>query len=482
MNGIQEPAMSSSGSSSDSKSSEYAELNEHVVIDVYNTDEVIIDNIQGEDHLIDYTDEFRPDIETRKDDRFRLRDEESMLEKCYVQCDSPITVSNYGSRNGSNPGSSRNSDLDDNEEHPANLALRSQVSLSDIAAIHADGKFEMKRASPPTVVAKRKGARYKQLAYHDIERSVEKYYDMDGMNNKYSSEIDILTTFMKGQKNLYIQSKRFSQLQLNALMIPSILITGAITVMSPFITCENMSSGMITILNGIAALCITLLNYLKLETSTEMYLQMANYYDKTETMLEMTSSSLIVIDSDEEKKALVLSKIQLVEQKMIEAKETNGVLIPEQIKTLFPIISHINVFSFIKKMETHKQMLIYKLKDVKNEIRFILYKWKKSEAKTEAKSEAKTEISTSMDKLREQNRLEYLYGIKDKLKYELMEYRTAYGHIDEIITREINSAEKKINAWGIWYLCCWSSSPPATSFKGLNPVIDRYFHFIFVDE
>lgn len=479
MNSIQEPAMSSSGSSSDSKSSEYVELDQHVVIDVYNTDEVIIDNIQGENHLIDYTAEIRPDIGTRKDDRFKLqspRDEEPMFEKCYVQCDSPITVSNYGSRNGSNPGSSRNSDLDDNEEHPGKDAMRSQLSLSDIAAIHADGQFVMKRESTPTVVAKRKGARYKQLAYHDIERSVEKYYDMDGMNNKYSSEIDILTTFMKGQKNLYIQSKRFSQLQLNALMIPSILITGAITVMSPFITCENMSSGMITILNGIAALCITLLNYLKLETSTEMYLQMANYYDKTETMLEMTSSSLIVIDSDEEKKALVLSKIQLVEQKMIEAKETNGVLIPEQIKTLFPIISHINVFSFIKKMETHKQMLIYKLKDVKNEIRFILYKWKKSEANPE------TSASANMDKLREQNRLEYLYGIKDKLKYELMEYRTAYGHIDEIITREINSAEKKINAWGIWYLCCWSSTSPATSFKGLNPVIDRYFHFIFVDE
>jgi hypothetical protein len=472
MNGIKEPTIvrSSSQSSSDSKSSDYIEANRHVVIDVYNTDEIVIDNIQGENNLIDYTDRY---TENQPDSRFNLRNEEQMFEKCYVQCDSPITMSNYGSRNGSNPGSSRNSDLGDNEEHPIKELVRNQISLSDIAAIHADGKFDMK-----PVPANRRESRYKQLAYHDIERSVEKYYDMDGINNKYSNEIDILTTFMKGQKNLYIQSKRFSNLQLNALMIPSILITGAITVISPFLTCEDMSKGMITIMNGIAALCITLLNYLKLETSTEMYLQMANYYDKMETMLEMASSSLIVIDSDAEKKALVLSKIQLVEQKMIEAKETNGVLIPEQIKTLFPIISHINVFSFIKKMETHKQMLIYKLKDVKNEIRFILYKWKKLDDKPAPSPSA----SASIDKLREQNRLEYLYGVKDKLKFELMDYRTAYGHIDEIITREINSAEKKINVWGIWYLCCWGLTPSSTNFKGLNPVIDRYFHFIFADE
>ncbi len=260
------------------------------------------------------------------------------------------------------------------------------------------------------------------------------------------------------------------------LMIPSILITGAITVMSPFITCEYLNKGVISILNGIAALFISLMNYFKLETSNEMYFQMATFYDKMETMLEMTSSRLIMIDGESEKKSLVLTRIQDVEQKLIDAKDTNHVLVPEQIKTLFPIISHINVFSFLKKMEGHKQNLIYRLKDVKNEIRFILYKWKKyNNNNTES-------TQPSPEKIREQNRLELLYDTKDALKAEILDYRAAYGQIDEIITREINLAEKKINAWGIWYLCCWSSKSPSSSFKGMNPVIDKYFHFIFADE
>lgn len=438
-----------------------------VVIDIHNTEDICIENIQEEKTLLDYTDDYI----TRNMNSLAMQPpNEQLLEERYLRCDSPITVSNYGSRNGS----SHNSDLDENEYNndSQNLHLPGAVSLSDIATIMQDGKVEIKPKSISSRVEK-KGSRYKQLAYDDIERSVDKYYDVSINDNKISSEIDILITFMKGQKNLYIQSKNFSQLRLNALMIPSILITGAITVMSPFITCENLHKGMISILNGIAALFISLMNYFKLETSTEMYLQMASFYDKMETSLEMTCSRLIVIENETEKRGLVLSKIQDVEQKMMDTKETNHVLVPEQIKTLFPIISHINVFSFLKKMEGHKQNLLYRLKDVKNEIRFILYKWKRHNTDT---------AQSAVEKKREQNRLELLYDVKEKLKTEIMDYRAAYGQIDEIITREINMAERKINAWGVWYLCCWSSKYPSTTFKGLNPVIDKYFHFIFADE
>lgn len=440
-----------------------------VIINIHNTDDIYIENIQEEQTLMDYTNDF---IAQRMNSLEMQLPNEHLLEQRYMRCDSPITVSNYGSRNGS----SHNSDLDENEyanEYANNSQnIQGAVSLSDIAKIMEDGKVEIKSKAKSNKVEK-KSSRYKQLAYDEIEQSVDKYYDISINDNKISSEIDILITFMKGQKNLYIQSKNFSQLRLNALMIPSILITGAITVMSPFITCENLNKGMISILNGIAALFISLMNYFKLETSTEMYLQMATFYDKMETTLEMTSSRLIVIENEAEKRGLVLSKIQDVEQKMMDTKETNHVLVPEQIKTLFPIISHINVFSFLKKMEGHKQSLLYRLKDVKNEIRFILYKWKKHNKET---------AQSAVEKKREQKRLELLYDVKEKLKVEIMEYRAAYGQIDEIITREINMAEKKINAWGVWYLCCWSSKSPTTSFKGLNPVIDKYFHFIFADE
>ena len=44
---------------------------------------------------------------------------------------------------------------------------------------------------------------FKSLSLEEIEQSLDKYYD--DSDNKFSSELDILITFMKGQKNLYIQ-------------------------------------------------------------------------------------------------------------------------------------------------------------------------------------------------------------------------------------------------------------------------------------
>ena len=52
-------------------------------------------------------------------------------------------------------------------------------------------------------------------------------------------------------------------------------------------------------------------------------------------------------------------------------KEGSNVLIPEYIKTIFPIITHINIFSFIKKTENYKKQLIIQFRDIKNEIKYV---------------------------------------------------------------------------------------------------------------
>ena len=45
---------------------------------------------------------------------------------------------------------------------------------------------------------------FKELSTQQIEQSLDKYYD--DSENRFSSELDVMITFMKGQKNLYIQS------------------------------------------------------------------------------------------------------------------------------------------------------------------------------------------------------------------------------------------------------------------------------------
>jgi hypothetical protein len=198
--------------------------------------------------------------------------------------------------------------------------------------------------------------KYRKISSHQIEKSIEKYYYES--ESGHSNELDILITYMKGQKNVYILSKNVTQYKLNCLLIPSIMITAAVTIFAPFIQPFAWSGGFISGLNAITTMLISLSNYLKLESSVDMYYATANQYDKLETSLEFVSSKLLFIESESEKSRVILKNIQDVEKKITEIKEWNPLFIPSEVRSVFPIICNINIFSLIKKMELHKRDLI----------------------------------------------------------------------------------------------------------------------------
>ena len=291
---------------------------------------------------------------------------------------------------------------------------------------------------------------FKKLSQQQVERSIEYYGD----NNKYSNELDVLITYMKGQKNLYIQSHLLCKRKLHMLMIPAMILSTFLTFLTPFFpSCDNnWSVIVIAILNGMTAGLITLINYLKLETSTQTYFNSARQFDKLETSLEFIASKLMFIDEDKEKNDIVYQQIQDVESKINEMKEWNDLFLPDEIRGLFPIISHINIFSFIKRIETDKKGLIELLVGVKNEIRYILYHNNKKE--------------TSQQTNRIHKRLQYLTESKDKLKQEIIHHKNAYSYIDELFTIEIKNARNKS------FFCFHSI---LNSFDdNSNPVVDKY--------
>jgi hypothetical protein len=320
---------------------------------------------------------------------------------------------------------------------------------------------------------------YHKLTYNDVEKSLGKYYD--DTDTKISSELDILITYLKGQKNLYIQSKIVSQTKLNILLIPSLMITAGCTIFAPFIQQFPWSGGFISGLNAITTMLIALANYLKLESSMQTFYHTANQYDKLETSLEFVSSKMLFVGREVDKSHIVLEKIHEIEKKINEIKEWNPLFIPDEVRRAFPIICNINIFSFIKRMEVYKKNLVVKLKDVKNEIRYILHKWNK---RTSYQSDIDDEfyLETSSEKksdlrLRQEKRIKFLYDIKEKIKEEIIHYKTAYGYIDEIFTKEIKYAQEKKNGWFFFqsnnYNEIYSSSG--------NPVIDKYLRHIFTN-
>ena len=74
-----------------------------------------------------------------------------------------------------------------------------------------------------------KRVRYNKLTYNDVKKHVNKYYDLDFVL-RYSSALDILSSYLKGQKFLYMQANYYTIFILYNLMIPSIAITAFCTV------------------------------------------------------------------------------------------------------------------------------------------------------------------------------------------------------------------------------------------------------------
>jgi len=272
---------------------------------------------------------------------------------------------------------------------------------------------------------------FRNLSFSEIERSLDTF----DTGCKLSNELDIIITYLNGQKHLYINSRNFTRSKLNILMVPTLIISTVVTIISPFICLYGWSNITISILNATITLLISLVNYFKLESSTQIYDHLSSQYDKLQTVLELANSRLIFLDSELDQNTLVNKTIQEFEVKIFEIKDSTTIFIPEDVKRLFPIISHINIFSFIKRIETYKKSLIFKYRDAKNELRYILYKTKRG----------------TYD-IRYKARIEYLMDIKNKIRDELIEYKNVYSYMDDAFIQEIKNAEEQ-TFWCMRRMC-----------------------------
>jgi hypothetical protein len=351
--------------------------------------------------------------------------------------------------------------------------------------------------------------KYKKLTFKDVERSLDFH---ENEENKYLNELDILITFLKGQNHLYSLSHYLTQQKINMLTIPSFLFSIVVTVLAP-LTHTYMWSGILTsALTAIIATLFGCVRYYELDSASSKYLSLTNHYNKMQLFLETISNSLALgtekIQGAEWKG--VVEKIREVEAKMTEIREMNTLLPPEEVKLLIPIISHVNIFSFIKKMKMMKKNKISKFLGIKNEIRFILNQWEEEDLLSDLWLDDATSSSSVVgvaggsfveivdiggrgggrgsmrnggskwkrklhQRMREKNRLSYLLKQKAEIRCELNYYRTAYSYMDEIFTREINLADHTSHWWMLirWFL---GISPDALPKN--NPVVDKYLEFI----
>jgi len=421
---------SSSEGSSSSSSTEIKDTEQPIMIRVNSDFPLQQTNIEDEGSIDTYTDNHFVTLSNRDLDNLHNTDSFFIQNS---EGNSPIMSDN---NSNSNDNSNDNSDNDDSDDSDNINNTRLMQSFKSKAIKN----------------------KYAKLNTTDIEKYVKKYYSKS-LIDSYSNELDILTTFVRGQKNLYAQSRNITQQKLYLLMCPALIIAAAITFISPFLECDTVNTNIVAGLNGIVTLFISMVGFFKLETLSEKYLILASLFDNSETELELASTKIMIMKKEKDISELIISKFNETEDKISEYKLINQALLLPEIKLLFPIISHVNIFSFIKKIELLKRGMIEKLRNVKNEISYIQYKTDKTKQIQYIKTSTNSQIYNNFKneehehQTKEKARLNKLYMFKSTITNELIELQNAYSIIDAIFYREISSAEKKQNRWWFCLLC-----------------------------
>ena len=289
----------------------------------------------------------------------------------------------------------------------------------------------------------------KRLTFKEVRDSINKYYETD---DKYSNELDILQTYLKGQKHIFSKAVDIIQIKTTWILIPAALGSAAITIIAPIIREFVWSGIFISGLNALVFVLFFICYYCKLMSSDIVYRQLSSQYERLEHSLDINK----LMESGKDRSSIILEVLKESEKKLADLKETSILGLPSDIKVIFPILYNVHIFTFIKRIEVYKKNLIIKFKDVKNEIRYIEWKWGE---KIENK---------------EKTRLEFLCKIKEKIKNEILHYKNAYGCMDELMTKEIKRADQMP-------ICLWSSSSMSKRMNIDNPVVSAYFSTIFED-
>ena len=319
---------------------------------------------------------------------------------------------------------------------------------------------------------------YKKLSYDDVKKKISLHYEQS-IVNRYSSAVDVLTTYVKYYSFLFHEASDYCKFRLNILMFPCITISSLCSVLAGFSEDKYPKIFLfVAFANAIVSILLALVNYLKLDACSEAHTISVFQYNKVKGYLEFTSCEILLFQNPllstngmtnaiymwkknnkklketdkkkynklkyekinefmNEKKNLenklidsVQSKINEVKRMLKDIKENNRFIIPKRIINDYSIIYNVNIFTFLKNIDNYRMSILTNLKNVRNEIRYLVNK-------------------KNMDGINdeEDSRIKELYKRKNSIMKELIVLNNGYSMLDTMFQQIIINAKVKQKYW-----------------------------------
>ena len=189
--------------------------------------------------------------------------------------------------------------------------------------------------------------RNEEMQMQNFGKRIIENYNNEDIVDELCLKLEILSTFVAGQKDIYLLSKNIMNFRQNFIMFISIFI-GAIASLLSLKSCDDNSLLIITILNTIIVVLVGFASVFKFDVKGESYLHISNSYNKLEMHIENSTSELQIIQDKDNKIAYFLKQVSIIEENIGNLKDDNNYTIPYVVFSIYPILTKINIFKLIK--------------------------------------------------------------------------------------------------------------------------------------